>query len=229
VAPSGRDPVASIGYPLKASHCVLGEDWGKPGLAPAPTCGRWFAAKRCAAKFSLVSDPSPNRSSPPLLTLDVVRRDDSHVLLAYTNLLIVIWCGHQHPDVCRSIYDSAISVANQTGLGKVAAVSIVQPGIKPPSTKAREALGRLIEDEVRVIHRSALVYLEDGFIASIVRSIALNLMQRSARKTHRVFQELDKALEWVTDGLPRSHRLLPLTPLLRELESHLAPYRSKVA
>lgn len=178
-----------------------------------------------------MSDSVPQRSSPPYPSLVVLDRDDDHVFLAYANVLIAIWHGHQHPHVCHRMYDAAIATANQTGAGKVAALSIIQSGIKPPSAKSREALGRLIEDEVRVVHRSALVYPEDGFLASIIRSIALGLMQRVAKKSnHQVFQQLDKALEWVTMGLPTSNdRPMATDPLLRQLETHLAPSRSKVA
>ncbi len=153
------------------------------------------------------------------------------MFLSYSNVLIVIWSGRQDPDVCKGLYDAAIAVANQTGVGKVAAVSIIQPGITPPTPKAREALARLINDEVRVVHRSALVYPNDGFLASIVRSIALGLMQRSSRRqSHQVFQRLDKAFDWITDGLPTiNDRPIPTDVVLRMLESHLVPLSSKVA
>ncbi len=164
-------------------------------------------------------------------SLNLISRDSNHVLLSFSNVMIVLWNGSQAPEVCRNLYESGIALANQIGTGKVAVVSVIQYRATPPSQESREALGRLIEDPNQIVHRSALVYPHDGFLASIVRSIVLTLIQRSShRRCHQVFQRVDKALEWVTDGLPTTtgHPVV-VTTLLRQLENYGTLTKSEVA
>ena len=71
------------------------------------------------------------------------------------------------------------------------------------SREAREALARLHRDPEGVVHRTAVVLPEIGFLAASIRSIILAATQKAARRAgHHVFQRIDKALTWVTDGLP---------------------------
>jgi hypothetical protein len=171
---------------------------------------------------------SARRSIPSLAVLD---RDSDHVLLTYANVLIVLWIGRQVPQVCASLYNAAIALASQTATGKLAVLSVIQHTATAPSPAAREALGRLVQDPSGIVHRSALVYSDDGFLASIVRSVALRLMQRATRRHgHQVFQRIDKALEWVTDGLPTATgHPLQLPSLMRQLEGYCVPAKSRVA
>jgi hypothetical protein len=176
-----------------------------------------------------VTEPEINRVSLP--TLSVLARDDDHELLTYSNVLILVWTGRQTPEVCEALYDAAATLARQSRAGKLGVISLIQPTATPPSPEAREALGRLVQDPNQIVYRSALIYPHDGFLASIIRSIVLTLMQRSKRRlSHQVFQRIDKAIEWVTEGLP-SHTRGPLidADLIRQLESHLGPAKSKVA
>jgi hypothetical protein len=170
-----------------------------------------------------------NRISAP--TLSGLDRDENHEFLIYSNVLIVVWSGRQMPEVCEALYDAAIALARQTREGKLSVLSLILPSATPPSPEAREALGRLVQDPNQIVYRSALVYPYDGFLASIIRSIALTLMQRSTRRRgHQVFQHIDKAIEWVTEGLPtNTGGRLVCSDLVRQLESRLAPARTKLA
>lgn len=188
-----------------------------------------FTTASETANLRFVPDPLPSRSSMP--SLSVINRDSDHVLLSFSNVMIVLWHGSQAPEVCKNLYESGIALANQAGTGKVAVVSVIQYRATPPSPESREALGRLIEDPNHIVHRSALVYPHDGFLASIVRSIVLTLIQRSShRRSHQVFQRVDKALEWVTDGLPTATgQPIVATTLLRQLDTYITPTKSQVA
>lgn len=174
-------------------------------------------------------EPAINPIATP--TLSVLDRDDNHELLIYSNVLMVVWSGRQVPEVCEALYDAAVALARQAREGKLAVVSLILPTATPPSPEAREALGRLVQDPNQIVYRSALVYPHDGFLASIIRSIALTLMQRSTRRRgHQVFQRIDNAIEWVTDGfLSNTGDRLVCADLVRQLESHLGPARTKVA
>jgi hypothetical protein len=190
---------------------------------------RTFTTSSEPVTLRFVPDSLSTRSSAPSLT--VLDRDSDHVLLTYANVIVVLWSGRQVPQVCASLYDTAISLASQTATGKLAVLSVIQPTATAPSPAAREALGRLVQDPNGIVHRSALVYSDDGFLASIVRSVALTLMQRAARRRgHQVFQKVDKALEWITDGLPTATgHPLQLPSLVRQLEGYCVPAKSRVA
>lgn len=78
--------------------------------------------------------------------------------LSHANVLLLLWHGRQEPEICSRLYDIAVELAHSSGTGKMAAVSIVQPGASAPSLAARQALARLHEDRLAVVHRSALVF-----------------------------------------------------------------------
>ena len=179
----------------------------------------------------VVPNVATPRSSLSPLNLEVLEQDEAHVLLQYGNVLLVLWSGTQQPEVCRALYDTVLRVARRSGVGKVAAASVIQTGTTAPSAKVREALARLIDDSAGVIHRSALIYPNDGFLASIVRSIALSLTQGASRRHgHQVFHRIDDALKWMTEGLPTaSGQPISVSTLRQMLDCHLQPVHSRVA
>jgi hypothetical protein len=163
--------------------------------------------------------------------LNEVQRGSNHLVLSYSNLLLVLWQGRQDPLVCDGLYDIAVDLARKSGTGKVATVSVIQGSASAPSPAVREALMRLHEDRELVIHRSALVFQSDGFIAATIRSILLSLRSRASRnKTHEVFQRIDKAITWATAGLPtKNHLAIPVAALKAAIESCDASSEVKVA
>jgi hypothetical protein len=193
-----------------------------------------YIDKTFASHFGLAILKIVQRSQSPLRSvpgLNEIQRDSNHVVLSYSNVLLVLWQGRQDPLVCDRLYDLAVDLANKTGTGKVAAISIIQANTSAPSPAARTALMRLHEDREQVIHRSALVFPSDGFLAAIVRSIVLSLRQRASRsKGHEVFQRIDKAIHWATADLPtRNHLPIPVAALMLALESFDTPVNVKVA
>jgi hypothetical protein len=145
----------------------------------------------------------------------VIESSASHVLLSQSNILIALWYGPQEPDVCRRLYDVAVQIAKAKGTGKCAAVSILRGRVATPSPAAREALARLHHDPEQVIHRSALVFAKAGFIASIVRSVALSVRQHASRRdNHDIFMTVESALDWVIQGLPAPRGVMLSTDAL---------------
>jgi hypothetical protein len=187
-----------------------------------------------ASSASLAILKFVQRTQSPRLSvrgLNEVQRDDNHLVLSYSNVLLVLWHGRQDPRVCDGLYDLVGDLARKSGTGKAAAVSVIQAGASAPSPAAREALMRLHEDRDQVIHRTALVFPSDGFIAAIVRSIALSLRSRASRsRVHEVFQRVDKALTWATTGLPTKNQLpIPVAALVLALECYDTSRDVKVA
>lgn len=152
--------------------------------------------------------------------LEVSRQVDDHWALTHANLLFIIWRGAQSEAACAGVYDLAVQLARRCGTEKVSALSIVQSSSRPPSPEARQALVRLHDDPQGIIHRSALVFPNDGFIGAIIRSVALSIRQATQlRQRHEVFQRVDKALAWVTEGLPTpNHVALPISALVSEID-----------
>jgi len=154
--------------------------------------------------------------------VEVVDHGDTHVVLIYLNVLTVLWRGAHDPSVCQKLYKRSVDLAKRSTVGAMSAVSVVHAGTPAPSPAAREALAQLHDDREGVIYRSAVVFRGDGFIASIIRSIALGIQQRSTRHgNHKMFQELREAMTWATTGLPTATGVpVPIEPLLLAVESH---------
>jgi hypothetical protein len=163
--------------------------------------------------------------------LEISRQDDDHVVLTHANLLFIIWRGAQSQTACTSLYDLASNLARRCGTGKVSALSIVQSSSRPPSPEARRALARLHDDPRGVIHRSALVFPNDGFVGAIIRSIALSIRQATQlRQKHEVFQRIDRALAWVTEGLHTPNNvIIPTSAVVSEIDRVLVINPVKVA
>jgi hypothetical protein len=163
--------------------------------------------------------------------IEIARQDDNHLLLTHANLMFLLWRGIQVPATCGTIYDMGVALAQKCGTGKVSVLSIVQAGATPPSHAAREALAALHDDPQRVIHRSALVFPNDGFVGAIIRSIALNVRQRARRRQgHEVFHKVEKALSWVTENLPTArNRPIPVSALAQALSKFDPANQAKVA
>ena len=135
--------------------------------------------------------------------LDVLRKDDGHVAVAHENLVIVVWKSAPDAATCHALYDLGVSVARNHRTGKISVLSVLQPVGSAPSASAREAIGDLHEDPERVVHRTAVVLPQAGFIAAAIRSIILTATQRSDRRRgHGVFSTIDEALTWVVEDLP---------------------------
>lgn len=174
---------------------------------------------------------NPFTSPHAIPSLEIARQDEDHIALTHANVMFLLWRGTYSPAACTAAYDLAIDLAQASGTGKVSALSIVQRTTTTPSPAARKALARLHEDQMGVIHRSALVFPNDGFVGAIIRSIALSIRQIAARRQgHDIFQSVDRALSWVTDGLPTlQDRPIPVTSLVRALGDFDVTPRAKVA
>lgn len=163
--------------------------------------------------------------------VEIARQDDNHLLLTHANLMFLLWRGIQLPATCATVYDVGVDLAQKCGTGKISVLSIVQAGATAPSHAAREALAGLHDDPQKVIHRSGLVFPNDGFVGAIIRSIALNVRQRARqRQGHEVFQSVEKALSWVTEALPTAgNRPIPVSELAQALSKFAPSHRAKVA
>jgi hypothetical protein len=163
--------------------------------------------------------------------LNVIRSDPNSSVLVHRNVLCVGFVGAQEPAVYRSLYGLALRLASESGTGKVGVVSIVVPGASPPSVESREAIANLHNDPEGIVHRSALVLTSDGFIGAAIRSIAVSILQMATRRPgHDIFQRLDRAVTWVTEGLPTDDaEPIAAIPLTYAIESHLRESRRRVA
>lgn len=173
----------------------------------------------------------PREAQSTVFRLRLVRQEPDFVALAIENVLVLSWGGPQDPAVCRSLYDAAVDVAATSGTGRVAILSIVSPGCTAPSKEAREALSQLHDDPKQVVHRSAMVFRSDSVISGAVRRIAMGIMQRGNRRLkHDVFSHLDRALTWVTDGLPTpSSGLISVPDVVAALEEYLSTAQARSA
>ena len=160
-----------------------------------------------------------------------IEHDKNHVLLRHENVILLVWYGEQDPEVCARVYELAVSIAQSSGVGKVAAVAIVTPSASRPSAEARAAFARLHDDPQQVIHRVASVVADEGFIAATIRSIVLSIRQHAVRNhEHAVFHYVERALEWVTDGLPTVTGLpIAVQAILYALERDVDQLRQDVA
>jgi len=176
-----------------------------------------------------VQQPKPAYQLAGLL--EVLRQDADHVVLTHGNLILLIWRGTPAPEACATVYDLSVDLARKCGKSKVSALSIIQPGARAPTAEARKALARLHDDPAGVVHRSALVFPSEGFLGATIRSIALGIRQLAGRRQgHDVFQRLDKALAWVTEGLETPNcRPVPVASLLQALDGFEVSKHSKVA
>lgn len=174
------------------------------------------------------------RSIPPLATsskLQVMQEDIHHIVVSYDNVMVILWRGVTEPATCRRLYALAAQISKAHGGAKVSAVSVVERGAAMPSSEAREALSLLHEDPLGIAHRSASVFPESGFLAASIRSIVLGVMQRAGRRGgHNLFQRLDKALLWVTEGLSTAQwGTVSVPKLIQELENLRGKTASRVA
>lgn len=141
-------------------------------------------------------------------------------MLTYANVMLLFWRDAYKPQSCAKIYDLAVALSRKH-TGKVCVVSVLSQATAAPSTAAREALGRMRSDPQHVVHRSAVVFPDDGFVGAIIRSVVLSLRPPSQRRhQHETFQSLEKALSWATEGLPtRPDVTIPVRALATALRS----------
>jgi hypothetical protein len=158
------------------------------------------------------------------LHLNVAHQATDFVALSHKNLLLLSWRGPEDPAVCRSLYATAVRVAAEVKASKLAIVSIVNPGCKRPSKEASDAMSQLHDDPQGIIHRSALVFRSDGIFGVAMHSIAMSIMQRGKRRLkHDIFLHLDRALTWVTEGLPTpDSQLISVSDVVFALEEYLS-------
>jgi hypothetical protein len=161
----------------------------------------------------------------------VVGESTNHVAVVCGSVVMVLWRGPQEPAVCASLYELAVRAARAQGVTRVAVVSVVGEGSRPPNKEARDALARLYEDPEGVIHRVAVVIPGAGFVAAGIRSIVIGLRQMVTHKGNQeVFQSIDKALPWVTEGLVTAREtpvaVSALLARLATLESREDPSQS---
>jgi hypothetical protein len=133
--------------------------------------------------------------------LAVASQGEDHVALTYGNVLLLFWRDAYMPESCARIYDLAVALSRKH-TGRVCVVSIIRQATAAPSPAARRALGRIRCDPQGVVHRSAVVFPDDGFVGAIIRSVVTSLRPHSQRRhQHEMFQSLEKALSWATEGL----------------------------
>jgi len=150
----------------------------------------------------------------------VLEEGDGHVALMYGNLLIVIWKGELEPRVCRGLYERAMRVVRIQKTKKLGVLSIVGPDARPPGREAQTALGEVLADREKIVHRSAVVHGRSGFVEAGIRSIVLGIRRRLVSgPPHSVFREVSSAVAWVSEGLVTSAGLRPNAAIVtREIE-----------
>ena len=160
---------------------------------------------------------SPSAASPDLR---VLQEDENYRVVAHENILIILWRRTPEAEACHAVYDLGVSLAQSLGTEKISVTSVLPPRVPAPSAPARSALADLHEDSHAVVHRTAVVLADTGFVAAAVRSIILSATQRSARrKGHGVFSSLGSAMTWATEGLATaSGRSVSIPALLSALE-----------
>lgn len=134
--------------------------------------------------------------------------------------MFLFWRDAYKPQSCARIYDLAVALSRKH-TGKVCVVSVLSQTTAAPSPAARQALGRMRSDPQHVVHRSAVVFPDDGFLGAIIRSVVLSLRPPSQRPhQHETFQSLESALSWATEGLPtRPDVTIPVRALAMALRT----------
>jgi hypothetical protein len=52
------------------------------------------------------------------VSLEIMRQARNHVVLAYANLLLLLWRGAQDAETCATVYDLAAPELAQSGMAK---------------------------------------------------------------------------------------------------------------
>ena len=164
---------------------------------------------------------NPPRSldfTPP--DLRTIQENDSCRVLAHENILIILWRRAPTADVWHAVREVGVTHADSLKAEKISVTSILPPGVRAPSASARSALAQIHEESQGVVHRTAVVLPDTGFIAAAVRSIVLSATQGSTRRNgHGVFSSVASALTWATEGLnTASGRRVSVSALVHALE-----------
>jgi hypothetical protein len=157
--------------------------------------------------------------------LRVVEADETHVVLTYLNVIIVLWHNFPRAELLHQLYNCAERQATQHSVPKVSVVSILQGRMRgAPSPAARAALSMLHRDPKSILHRFALVFVDEGFIVANIRSILLSVRNRLTGATNNeVFKSYEEAVRWIVEGLlgPEKQEL-SAAPIIAELRRHFA-------
>jgi hypothetical protein len=133
--------------------------------------------------------------------LRAIQEDDCYRVVAHENILIILWRRTPTAEAWHAVREVALNHAEALK-ADISVTSVLPPGMPAPSASARSALAQIHAKSQAVVHRTAVVLPDTGFIAAAARSIVLTATQRSTRRNgHGVFSSLASALTWATEGL----------------------------
>jgi hypothetical protein len=167
---------------------------------------------------------STARARPEVSGLSVIEADEFHATLSYLNLIVVLWYNSPRAESLHQLYSIAQRITAECGVAQVSVVSIVQRKLpEAPSPAARAALGLLHSDPKNVLYRSALVFVNEGFIVASMRSILLGVRNKlSGSSNNEIFKDFETAARWAMDGLIGPERqALPVRSIVAEVNRYL--------
>ena len=162
---------------------------------------------------------------PAASRLRVTDADEFHSTLTYSNLIVVVWYRPPRADLLHQLYGLGQRLTVELGVSKVSVVSIVQRKFREaPTPAARAALEMLHRDPKHILHRSALVFKNEGFVVASVRSLILGVRAKLAgASNNEVFQTFDLAASWATEGLVGPDaKPLPVLSIISDVNQHAA-------
>lgn len=122
---------------------------------------------------------------------------------AYGPLIAVYWLSDIDPAVCRVLPRLTQSFCSKLRDQKTAVLSITFNSTQAPSPEARAGLVALAKDTDHCVQRIAIVRESEGFVSSVVASVAAGVQMVSGRSNavHRCFRRLGDAVPWATHDL----------------------------
>ncbi len=161
----------------------------------------------------------------PVSQLRVIESDEGHVTLSYKNVIIVLWYCSPRAETLHQLYRLAQQLTAEFNVPKVSVISVIRRKVHgAPSPAARAALAMLYSDPNNVLYRSALVFVNEGFVAASIRSLLLSVRNKLAGSpSNDIFRHLDEAIRWATEGLLSiDKQAVPVGSLLSEVNRFLA-------
>jgi len=168
---------------------------------------------------------SAARAQPATSGLRVMEADDVHAALSYLNVVVVLWYQSPRAEMLYQLYNHAQRLTAELRVPKVSVVTVLLRKLgEAPSPEARAALGMLHKDPREILHRSALVFVNEGFIVASIRSILLGVRNRlTGNSSNEVFKEFEAATHWATNGLVGPARQpLPVHSIVADVNRYLA-------
>ncbi len=159
----------------------------------------------------------------------ILDTSDAHEVLAYSNVIIVIWRQPPRAELIQQLYILGERLTIEQGVPKVSVISVVDRHFRQaPSPAARAALTELHRDPKQILHRMGLVFVNEGFVLASIRSVLLSVKNKLMGTSNSdVFRKFEDAAHWVTQGLASvNRRSVSPAPLSAEVNRYMAQQKA---